>query len=334
MRVVFSDRAFTAVMAETAEKIETETGGLFLGTIDDDTWYVIEAIDPGPKSIFEVSYFEYDQKYTQHLINKIANLYEEKLQLIGLWHRHPGSFDVFSTTDNDTNAKYAEMREYGAISALVNIDPKFRITMYHVGRPYKYTKISYVVGNDLVPEKYMKLKTPQQYEQIMQNILNPKFIKDELHPSISLKSFVEIIKPFFEDRAVSGKVERLKLSSEELKNKLIDNTVSDISFMSDQIKIEMSVVQKEGLLVLVQESVDGVVKVFFAYSEKRDSLIFQYNGKNYVYEDGLFENLYYMATNERERQTNVAVQGIVESEARKIIDGVLRLIRFDRNGDE
>ena len=120
MRVVFSNRAYASVLAETTEKIKTETGGLFLGTVQDDTWYIIEAIDPGPKSIFEVAYFEYDQKYTQHLINKIANLYDKKLTLIGLWHRHPGSFDQFSSTDDGTNAKYASMREEGAISALVN----------------------------------------------------------------------------------------------------------------------------------------------------------------------------------------------------------------------
>ena len=40
MEVVFSQRAIAAVMAETAEKIQTETGGLFLGKVIGDTWYV------------------------------------------------------------------------------------------------------------------------------------------------------------------------------------------------------------------------------------------------------------------------------------------------------
>ena len=34
MKVVFSDRAYAAVLAETTEKIKTETGGLFLGAVD------------------------------------------------------------------------------------------------------------------------------------------------------------------------------------------------------------------------------------------------------------------------------------------------------------
>ena len=46
MEVVFSQRAIAAVMAETAEKIQTETGGLFLGKVIGDTWYVVESIDP------------------------------------------------------------------------------------------------------------------------------------------------------------------------------------------------------------------------------------------------------------------------------------------------
>ena len=55
MRAVFSNRAYASVLAETTEKIKTETGGLFIGTVENDTWYIVEAIDTGPKSIFEVA---------------------------------------------------------------------------------------------------------------------------------------------------------------------------------------------------------------------------------------------------------------------------------------
>ena len=341
MKVVFSDRAYAAVMAETTEKIQTETGGLFLGTVDNDTWYIIEAIDPGPKSIFEVAYFEYDQKYTQHLINKIANLYDEKLQLIGLWHRHPGSFDIFSTTDNGTNAKYAQMRNCGAISALVNIDPKFRITMYHVGQPCKYSKIAYVVGNELIPDKYLRLKTPQRYEKIMDEILNGKNANSDLHPSVSFKSFLSMIKPFFTDRYITDKIVRPKELSEDAKNALIEAVVSDIDFMSDELGIELQIVQKNGLLALIQDTVDGVVKLFFVYDENKQRTVFQYEGLNYVYEDGLFENLYKMsedsgpldAQSELEGQSIIDIQEVVEQDARRILDGVRKIIRFDRRGE-
>ena len=41
--------------------------------------------------------------------------------------------DSFSTTDDGTNILFARNNgKYGAISALVNCDPKLRLTMYHV----------------------------------------------------------------------------------------------------------------------------------------------------------------------------------------------------------
>lgn len=167
MKLVFSDRAYASILAETAEKIRTETGGLFLGAVEDNVWYVTEVIDPGPDSVFEVAYFEYDQAYTRHLINKVANIYDARLDLIGLWHRHPGSFDIFSGTDDGTNIKYAAMRPEGAVSMLVNIDPLLRFTVYHVDRRCGYTRIPYEVGTNKIPEKYLKLKTPERFEQIM-----------------------------------------------------------------------------------------------------------------------------------------------------------------------
>ena len=158
MEVYFSERAFVAVLAETLERVKIETGGLFLGKVIDGNFYIIETIDPGPKSIFTPVYFEYDQEYTEHLINKIAKLYNTRLELIGLWHRHPGSFDIFSSTDDGTNIKFANMRPDGAISGLVNIDPEFRFTMYHVNNKCEYKKINYQVGDNFIPEEYMKLK--------------------------------------------------------------------------------------------------------------------------------------------------------------------------------
>lgn len=154
----FSERAFISILVETQEKIKTETGGVFLGYRKGDIWYVIESIDPGPNSVFQTAYFEYDQAYINHLINKVSRLYATQLDLIGLWHRHPGSFDSFSGTDDGTNTKYAELDKQGAISALVNIDPQFRLTMYSVTLPLKYEKIKYIVGDSYIPKDLLEKK--------------------------------------------------------------------------------------------------------------------------------------------------------------------------------
>jgi len=154
--VVFSDRAILSILAETEERIMTETGGVFIGHREGDTWYVIESIDPGPNSIFRAAYFEYDKDYISHLVNKIVRLYEKPLSLIGLWHRHPGSLSTFSSTDDETNIDYARLNKGGAVSLLVNIDPVFRITSYYIKLPLQYERIEYDTGDDKIPQQLLK----------------------------------------------------------------------------------------------------------------------------------------------------------------------------------
>ena len=187
MKVVISERAIVSILVETKEKISTETGGLFLGRFLDDTFYVVEAIDPGPDSVFEVAYFEYDVHYVNHLINKISRFYEPQLDLIGLWHRHPGSLDVFSGTDDITNKKYAQLNEYGAISGLVNIDPDFRLTIYKVESPLEYRKIEYEIGE--IPSFVCEFKKP--FDEILKLKENGKRKVIERNES---KSFLKIKK--------------------------------------------------------------------------------------------------------------------------------------------
>ena len=334
MKVVFSNRAYASVLAETTEKIKTETGGLFLGTIQDDTWYIIEAIDPGPKSIFEVAYFEYDQKYTQHLINKIANLYDKKLELIGLWHRHPGSFDQFSSTDDGTNTKYASMRKEGAISALVNIDPTFRITMYQVDRPCHYRKISYDVGDDFIPDELLKFKTPMRFYSIMDNILyqstTNKNPADGYHRSVSLASFLKFILPQLKDKECID-VETNNLLKDELtQERLIDEIVDDLTFMADTLRIETSISLDEKYLTVYQEELDKTTNLYFMFSVVKNTVVFSYNDNNYTYHKSLFTEAFGKAQAEKDKnETSEAKTKPIRHSG--VIESVIKIIGFNRN---
>jgi len=156
MQVILSERAYLSIMSETSQRAETETGGTFLGCYENEIWYIVETIEPGSKSVFKESYFEYDREYTEQLINKKAQMYKSEMTLIGLWHRHPYSIDDFSPMDDETNSNYAKLSENGAISIIVNTDPEFRMTAYHVAQPLKYTKIKYNVGDNLIPKHLMQ----------------------------------------------------------------------------------------------------------------------------------------------------------------------------------
>jgi len=169
-KVIFSSKAYIAVVAETFGRVGTETGGIFLGCRISDVWYVIETLDPGPNSIFRSSYFEYDTPYVNHLANKVARFYMRRPELLGLWHRHPGGFDSFSSTDDGTNARYALETGFGAISGLVNLDPHFRLTMYYVSIPQgqeirnvKYKRLPFEIGDHLIPKDLLALKLAEDF---------------------------------------------------------------------------------------------------------------------------------------------------------------------------
>jgi proteasome lid subunit RPN8/RPN11 len=157
-RVVFSQRAHAAIVAETDAQHPNETGGILLGHHLDGVWHVIEAIDPGPGSHFSPVTFTYDTAYVNHLAQKVAGYYQRPLRLIGLWHRHPGSNDRFSHDDDITNQRYASQSAEGAISCLVNLDPHFRITAYHVPQDLNYRRLAYHCGDQAIPSELRELR--------------------------------------------------------------------------------------------------------------------------------------------------------------------------------
>lgn len=195
--VVFSDKAYNAIIRETFEWDPVETGGILLGHIlDNGCWIVMEVLPPGygeqlegNRVFHEFSYFEYNQKFVNYLAKSVSEQYEIPLELLGLWHRHPGSMDHFSGTDDRTNSLFAAQNPHGVISGLVNIDPQLRMTMYYLssqnvlaGHSFhlNYQKVDIEVGSDLIPDKYFKLRYYHGEE-------------DELHPYAPIRQQQESV---------------------------------------------------------------------------------------------------------------------------------------------
>lgn len=318
--VVFSERAFTSILVETQEKIRTETGGVFLGYRKGDVWYVIESIDPGPNSVFQPAYFEYDQDYINHLINKVSRLYSLQLELIGLWHRHPGSYDSFSGTDDGTNTKYAELNEQGAISTLVNIDPQFRLTVYTVTLPLKYEKIKYVVGDSYIPQEMLTLRNSaylqQQMEvsstqQVVPNSLKHKWlttkrtkggeiISRKPTQKIELKefSFHEVIYWFLRQRTYSDiKSPSIKLPKEDEGDAVmytLEKLDDDLKFLTQLgVECQMSI-SPTGSLVLKENEPSAKTHPRFelSFGSQDNEILFSFNECCYKYHPGLFKDAY------------------------------------------
>ena len=187
--VIFSDKAYNAIISETFEWEPVETGGILLGhVLDNGCWLVMDVLPPGygenregDNVHHEYGYFEYNQRFVNYLAKSVAEQYDVPLELLGLWHRHPGSMDVFSGTDDNTNKDFAAQSQCGVISCLVNVDPQFRVTAYHIAheaskkaRRPDYRRIAVeVIPSDDIPEHYRKLR----YYNGAEEELHPYFSK-------------------------------------------------------------------------------------------------------------------------------------------------------------
>jgi proteasome lid subunit RPN8/RPN11 len=163
IRVVFSSDAYNTILTETFHKDPSETGGILLGNSENDTWYVIDSIEPGPGSVFKPSYFEYDTDFVNYLAKARARRFRVALRVLGLWHRHPGSYDHFSSTDDVTNSAFAKLSPKGSLSGLVNLDPDFRLSIFHFDTELKYRKVPFIVSDKDIPHKFLRKKFEEFY---------------------------------------------------------------------------------------------------------------------------------------------------------------------------
>lgn len=160
-RVVLSSRAYAQIRCEAWARDPDETGGLLLGHYEGGVWCVVEASDPGweGRALFRRTYHEGDPVYENHVCSVASRAYRHPLVFLGMWHRHPGSMDTFSSIDDETNLKYADACGNGCVSGLVNFDPDFRLTFYHArrgpGGRAAYTRVPVDVGDAFVPNPEM-----------------------------------------------------------------------------------------------------------------------------------------------------------------------------------
>lgn len=291
--VFFSNRAYIAILKETQVHISTETGGILLGRVDGDKWYIVESLDPGPKSVFLTTYFEYDHKYLEHLISKINYLYEKPLRIMGLWHRHPGSFNVFSTTDDGTNYKFAQLNKEGAISALINIEPETMLTVYHVtGKNNKvaYSKVKYKVGDEFIPSEYRNLASAEKTIQELDEYKNRPLLRS-LEKRETFMDFSQVIKSFqsSNEELAEHPVSTLHVLSDIDLDNLLKILEEDFIYFSSNA-IEYKLKKVDSCLHVIIENDTGdekTIDLCFAYEPTNEKAYLILNeNKVFRYESG------------------------------------------------
>ena len=300
--IVFSERAALALIAEVHEHIETETGGVFLGHRFGNIWYIVEVVDPGINCTLEKDYYENDDIYQTHLMNKINRLYEKDLEILGIWHRHPGSFDTFSCIDDTTNMKQASKHKDGALSALVNIDPDFRLSIYHVtaktseSRP-EYCKISDVmIGDGYFPPTLQRYISVEKYLKSIKGNRNTSFsnVKTCDNRNKSKKfSFVLILEKYLNDekiRQIYEKHEKSHSFTDDEIEFLLEKTQLDFDFFNEAgISSSLSKRENDGIEVKINECETDVSFVMFVHEGK---IFFKYRDKIFEYFQGMFREAF------------------------------------------
>ena len=313
-KVVFSERAIIALLSETHEHIKTETGGVFLGHRYGNIWYIVETIDPGLNCIFQPAYFEYDDVYLNHLMNKVDRLYKKPLEIIGLWHRHPGSFDRFSGTDDGTNIKYAKRHQDGAISALVNIDPNFRITMYHVTDPLSYRKVKYTVGDKYFPPEFLAYATRKEY---LNRINHPNGLENGLFSKLKRVggfingkdtgelfsdkylakkfSFSNILHEYLYEEKTKEKCEVEYTDPNNLTDAdldiILERIQADLDYFEETgIKVTLTMLTSGGLELKDNCVMTGSTPIAIILFTHYDKVLFNYNEKSFEYFPGMLKD--------------------------------------------
>ena len=163
--VVISERAYKSVLAETFTHGDSETGGILLGHFVNGVWYIIECVDPGLITVNKITNFRYDEKYVNHQIKKISRLYNYPLTILGIWHRHPGSMDTFSSTDLSSIDIHISRARVGILSMLVNVDPSLRMTFYYCDKKHTLMKVPHDIGNHLIIKDIISLADAKKIQE-------------------------------------------------------------------------------------------------------------------------------------------------------------------------
>ena len=213
IHVVMSNRAYSSVISEVMKNDMNETGGIFLGVIYNRVWYVLDAIDPGITTTNYRDFFQWDADYVNHLADRLRTIYRYPVTILGFWHRHPGSMDFFSGTDENTIRSNLENCQYGLLSMLVNIDPLLRMTYYYC-YDETITRVNYDHGDEYFPVELLEYASPSQ---ISKNIGTPMALRTKVkdHHILDSKVFPKSINTNERETGAAEPVNAEKENSEK-----------------------------------------------------------------------------------------------------------------------
>jgi integrative and conjugative element protein (TIGR02256 family) len=113
---------FSSVLRFIEEQVKAvpdhlETGGLLLGTAQDNGRLVTHATPPGPKAIHQEGMFGKDLDFSQAILNHLAT--KTGVDYVGEWHKHPPSLKRPSQGDRQNSVAILHDSDYQTKGMLI-----------------------------------------------------------------------------------------------------------------------------------------------------------------------------------------------------------------------
>ena len=156
-QIVFTRRAFNAIVTETIDKNPDETAGALIGRLlQHGVWIVVDTV-PARLETKEQQTFEYDMNLINSLANGITKQYSAELSVIGYWRRYPDSVfpQIIESISKSETTGYLENE---TLSVFVNCVPEISLKTYHIDTQYKYTEMDWIVSDEYIPEHILEYK--------------------------------------------------------------------------------------------------------------------------------------------------------------------------------
>ena len=165
--VIMGSRAYATLIAEAYANGENETGGVFLGHVENGICYIVESTLPGYQALHERGLFKMNERFVNYVYRGQVRIFRKEPRLLGLWHRHPESFNRFSGHDDIMNRKFAMAVGGGTLSFLLNFVPGPVITPYFfdLADNKYYRTLLKVTDVDLVQKGFLKLCGPETLKE-------------------------------------------------------------------------------------------------------------------------------------------------------------------------
>lgn len=149
-KVRISNRSLAAMVSGVERFPDTENGGPLLGTVRNDEIDIIEAIEAGENATHEKGKVSCDTKSVEYIANTVKRLYEEELEVVGIWHKHNHDYNPpFSTEDNLYHKEMCDSLKKDIISILFqkNKDDEYTMRVFRYCLNYQLIEEEFDIEN-------------------------------------------------------------------------------------------------------------------------------------------------------------------------------------------